>query len=141
MIANNPGFDGASLGLALSMAPRTNDCAVLGFDDGPADRPALELSLDFDGAELLEPGLALKREGNVGSAMGKVVGVAVGSGFGADVGFIVGLGLLGGDVDADKVGSFVRSGLGEDVHHNVVKSEMIYLKSIMTVYGYNYGHF
>jgi hypothetical protein len=57
-MANNPGFDGASQGLALSMALGTNNCAVLGFDDGLTEGPALESSLDFDLAELLSPGLA-----------------------------------------------------------------------------------
>ena len=98
-MASNPGFDGASLGLALSMALETINCAVLGFDDGLTEGPALESSLDFDLAELLSPGLALWA-GTVGSGLGKVIGGAVGSGFGADVGLIVGLG-LGGDVGAE----------------------------------------
>jgi hypothetical protein len=58
-MANNPGFDGASLGLALSMALGTSNCAVLGFDDGLAEGSALKSSLDFDVAELFSPGLAL----------------------------------------------------------------------------------
>jgi hypothetical protein len=58
-MSNNPDFDGASLGLALSLAQGTNICAVLGFDDGLAEGPALESSLDFDLAELLSPRLAL----------------------------------------------------------------------------------
>jgi hypothetical protein len=59
-MANNQGFDGASQGLALSMALGTNNCAVLGFDaDGLTEGPALESSLDFYLAELLSPGLAL----------------------------------------------------------------------------------
>jgi hypothetical protein len=40
-MASNPGFDGASLGLALSMALETINCAVLGFDDGLTEGPAL----------------------------------------------------------------------------------------------------
>ncbi len=94
-----PGFVGASLGLALLVALGNNNCAVLGFDDGLAEGLALESSLDFDLAELLSPGLALWA-GTVQSGLGKVIGGAVGSGFGADVGLIVGLG-LGGDVGAE----------------------------------------
>jgi hypothetical protein len=58
-MANNPDFDGASLGLALSLAQGTNNCELLGFDDGLAEDPALESTLDFDLAELLSPGWAL----------------------------------------------------------------------------------
>jgi hypothetical protein len=47
-MANNPDFDRASLGLALSLVKGTNNCAVLGFDDQIAEGPALESLLDFD---------------------------------------------------------------------------------------------
>ena len=95
MANKNPDFDGASLGLALSMAPRTNNCAVLGFDDGRRWNHRWIFTWRNYCRRAWRCGL-----GTVGSGLGEFVGGAVGSGFGADVGLIVGLG-LGGDVGAE----------------------------------------